>query len=164
MLFNLQQHVKYNVLKIDKNFYLQNCGIPQGSILSALLCSFYYGHMENSKIVPFLDKVGMSDGGHYCQKLLMRFIDDFLFISTSKKHVVAFLSRLGRGFREYNCEMNKEKFGVSFDCDMIMEESNSKSNRVCFDEDGNKKFLKWSGLLINCNTLEVQADYTRFFI
>ncbi|KAL7608201.1 hypothetical protein Lser_V15G09733 [Lactuca serriola] len=93
-------------------------------------------------------------------KLLMRFIDDFLFISTSKKHVVAFLSRLGRGFMEYNCEMNKEKFGVSFDCDMIMEESNSKSNRVCFDEDGNKKFLKWSGLLINCNTLEVQADYT----
>ncbi|CAH1415623.1 unnamed protein product [Lactuca virosa] len=133
LLFNLQQHVKYNVLKIDKNFYLQNS-----------------------------DKVGMSDGGHSCQKLLMRFIDDFLFISTSKKHAVAFLSRLGRGFREYNCEMNKEKFGVSFDCDMIIAESNSKSNRVYFDEDGNKKFLKWSGLLINCDTLEVQADYTRY--
>lgn len=63
LLFNLQQHVKYNVLKIDKDFYLQNVGIPQGSILSSLLCSFYYGHMENSKIVPFVNKVtemGMS--------------------------------------------------------------------------------------------------------
>ncbi|KAI3764304.1 hypothetical protein L2E82_14311 [Cichorium intybus] len=159
LLFNLQQHVKYNVLKIDKDFYLQNVGIPQGSILSSLLCSFYYGHMENSKIVPFVNKVTEmgSGGGYFGQNLLMRFIDDFLFISTSKKQALAFLSRLERGFYEYNCDMNKEKFGLSFDDDKIR----VSSNRVYFDENGNK-FLKWSGLFINCNTLEVQADYTRF--
>lgn len=87
----------------------------------------------------------------------MRFIDDFLFISTSKKQALAFLSRLERGFSEYNCDMNKENFGSSFDGDKIR----VSSNRVYFDENGNK-FLKWSGLFINCNTLEVQADYTRY--
>ncbi|KAI3515964.1 hypothetical protein L1887_14871 [Cichorium endivia] len=160
LLFNLQQHVKYNVLKIDKDFYLQNVGIPQGSILSSLLCSFYYGHMENSKIVPFVNKVTEmgSAGGYFGQNnLLMRFIDDFLFISTSKKQALALLSRLERGFFEYNCDMNKEKFGLSFDDDKIR----VSSNRVYIDENGNK-FLKWSGLFINCKTLEVQADYTRY--
>lgn len=28
-------------------YYLQCCGIPQGSILSTLLCSLCYGDMEN---------------------------------------------------------------------------------------------------------------------
>ncbi|KAL7603250.1 hypothetical protein Lser_V15G15665 [Lactuca serriola] len=155
LLSTLRQHVKYNVLRIDKSFYLQNVGIPQGSILSSLLCSFYYGHMENSKLVPFLDKVSE---GHFGQNLLLRFIDDFIFVSTSKKQALAFLSRLERGFCEYNCNMNKEKFGLNFDGEKIRAE---ESTRVYFDEDGNK-FLKWSGLFINCKTLEVQADYTRY--
>lgn len=112
--------------------------------------------MENSKLVPFLDKVSE---GHFGQNLLLRFIDDFIFVSTSKKQALAFLSRLERGFCEYNCNMNKEKFGVNFDGEKIRAE---ESTRVYFDEDGNK-FLKWSGLFINCKTLEVQADYTRFY-
>ncbi|XP_021998766.1 telomerase reverse transcriptase isoform X4 [Helianthus annuus] len=149
--FNLQQHVKNNLLYIDQRFYQQNVGIPQGSILSSLLCSFYFGHMETTKLVPFLDKITKSDF------MLLRFIDDFLFISTSKKLALGFFSRLERGFCEYNCSMNKEKFGLSFDFGQIK----SKLNWSDFDGNGNK-FVRWSGLLINCKTLEVQADYTRY--
>ncbi|KAF5779306.1 putative RNA-directed DNA polymerase [Helianthus annuus] len=151
--FNLQQHVKNNLLYIDQRFYQQNVGIPQGSILSSLLCSFYFGHMETTKLVPFLDKITKSDF------MLLRFIDDFLFISTSKKLALGFFSRLERGFCEYNCSMNKEKFGLSFDFGQIK----SKLNWSDFDGNGNK-FVRWSGLLINCKTLEVQADYTRLNI
>ncbi|XP_076902584.1 LOW QUALITY PROTEIN: telomerase reverse transcriptase-like [Bidens hawaiensis] len=157
---NLQQHVKNNLLCMDKQFYLQNVGIPQGSILSSLLCSFYYGHMENCKLVPFLNKVIKSDSERSDESsdfMLLRFIDDFLFISTSKKLALGFLSRLERGFCEYNCNMKKEKFGLSFDFDKIK----SKSNMPYVYEDGNK-FLPWSGLFVNCKTLEVQADYTRY--
>ncbi|KAK9282667.1 hypothetical protein L1049_010887 [Liquidambar formosana] len=90
--------------------------------------------------------------------ILLRFIDDFLFISTSEKQAASFFSRLQRGFREYNCYMNKEKFCLNFD---INEMSGLPSNRVYVSEDG-ISFLRWSGLLINCCTLEVQADYTRY--
>lgn len=155
---NLLQHVKYNVLHVDKNFYLQHVGITQGSILSSLLCSIYFGHMENTKLVPFLNKVTETKVTDR-QDLLLRFIDDFLFISTSRKQALAFCSRLERGFCEYNCHMNKEKFGLSFNVDKI----SPSSNRLYIDETGNK-FLRWSGLLVNCKTLEVQADYTRFFL
>ncbi|XP_071739579.1 telomerase reverse transcriptase [Rutidosis leptorrhynchoides] len=154
--FNLQQHVKYNVLRVNNSFYLQKIGITQGSILSSLLCSIYLGHMESTKLVPYLNKVtetGVSDR----QDLLLRFIDDFLFISTSRKQALAFCSRLERGFCEYNCNMNKEKFGLSFDVD----KSSPSSNRLYIDGNDNK-FIRWSGLLINCKTLEVQADYTRY--
>ncbi|KAI3712673.1 hypothetical protein L1987_71235 [Smallanthus sonchifolius] len=146
--FNLQQHVKNNLLYINKRFYQQTVGIPQGSILSSLLCSFYFGHMENTNLLPFLEKVDKSDF------MLLRFIDDFLFISTSKKLALGFLSRIERGFHEYSCNMNKQKFGLSFDLDKMRSQSNRSSL-------GNK-FLRWSGLLINCKTLEVQADYTRY--
>ncbi|CAH2042960.1 unnamed protein product [Thlaspi arvense] len=89
--------------------------------------------------------------------LLLRLIDDFIFISTSKKQAASFFSRLQRGFQEYNCYMNKGKFGLNFDVDQI---SGCESNRMYIGEDG-ISFIRWSGLFINCCTLEVQADYTR---
>ncbi|KAA8520248.1 hypothetical protein F0562_014504 [Nyssa sinensis] len=182
LYFYLSEHVKHNVLQLDKKFYLQDVGIPQGSVLSSLLCSFYYGHLENNVIYPFLEKTSETaaedlSGRHNHHDastafktskdeiilsspkcILLRFIDDFLFISTSKKQADRFFSRLQRGFREYNCYMNEEKFGLNFNVDQL---SGLSSKRVYVGEDG-ITFLRWSGLFINCCTLEVQADYTRY--
>ncbi|XP_010257254.1 PREDICTED: telomerase reverse transcriptase isoform X2 [Nelumbo nucifera] len=187
LFHNLYEHVKHNVLQFGQKFYLQEVGIPQGSVLSSLLCSFYYGHLERNVIFPFLEKnhdyyivipssskipikhnsqntdATQSDDKDEVvlsthKYMLMRLIDDFLFISTSKKQAVSFFSRLQRGFREYNCFMNEEKFCVNFDIDHV---SKLSSNRVYIGEDG-VPFLPWSGLLINCSTLEIQADYTRY--
>ncbi|XP_053916186.1 telomerase reverse transcriptase isoform X2 [Cuculus canorus] len=41
------QMIHNNILEIGNRYYLQCCGIPQGSILSTLLCSLCYGDMEN---------------------------------------------------------------------------------------------------------------------
>lgn len=167
---DLVQHVKRNVLQFDGKFYLQGVGIPQGGVLSSLLCSMYYGHLERHVIFPFLEKTlecgscteNNAGQTNYDDKvssyMLMRFIDDFLFISTSKKQAASFFSRLERGFRGYNCHMNKKKFGANFD---VEHTSDSPLNRVYVGEDGATSFLQWSGLLINCSTMEIQADYTK---
>ncbi|KAL3653267.1 hypothetical protein CASFOL_002948 [Castilleja foliolosa] len=165
----LEEHITRNVVQLHSNFYLQNVGIPQGSVLSSLLCSYYYGHMERNVIFPFLEKDTKNQLGKFdtsAEKvvpsgpvyLLLRFIDDFIFISTSKKQASMFFSRLARGVRDYNCCMNEEKYGLNFDLNNGQE---CPSNRLCVGKDGGS-YLRWSGLLVNCSTLEIQADYTRY--
>lgn len=181
LLNTLTEHLKQNVLQFKKKFYLQKVGIPQGSILSNLLCSFYYGHMENNILFPFIKRISDSEKrrlstGNYCldspntadsfedpssvspKYMLLRFIDDFLFISNSEKLAQAFFTRLHRGFRAYNCNMNEDKFGLNFD---VGQRSNHQSKRFYVGEYG-ASFMRWCGLLINSCTLEVQADYTRY--
>ncbi|XP_020575931.1 telomerase reverse transcriptase isoform X2 [Phalaenopsis equestris] len=222
----LAEHLKHNILQIGPDYYLQEVGISQGSILSSLLCSFYYGHLEKNVILPFLEKacqissrtdktklgfrsnedrrslqlpenqrchsssnksflsgkplasnlnvsyINSVDEGKYFtnnyvagsysnwlnidkpQNLLLRFIDDFLFISTSQQQAASFFSRMQRGFRAFNCYMNFEKFGLNFDI-----EEPSLNKRFYAGADG-MQFIPWSGLLINCKNLEIQADYT----
>ncbi|CAL9202914.1 unnamed protein product [Musa hybrid cultivar] len=160
LLYVLREHLKCNILQVGQNFYLQKVGIPQGSVLSSLLCSYYYGHMERSLILPYLqrsssDLVECSTSG---ENLLLRLIDDFIFISTSKEQAGRFFNRMTRGFRAYNCYSNKTKFGTNFG----MTQNHGLINRIYSGADG-ILFLPWSGLLINCQTLEIQADYTRYF-
>ncbi|KAL8524261.1 hypothetical protein ACS0TY_014005 [Phlomoides rotata] len=174
----LKEHIKHNVVKLGNNFYLQNVGIPQGSVLSSLLCSIYYGHMESNVLFPFLEKanrglsgtqdppgISVSGGNHQkdivvrgSEYLMLRLIDDFLFISTSKKQASMFLSRMERGIGDYNCLMNQEKYGINF---ITSDGQERHSNKRHVGKDG-ISFLQWSGLLVNCSTLEIQADYTRY--
>ena len=146
--------------------------IPQGSIVSALLCSFHYGHLERNVIIPYLEKASEAAAKDISRRhissdasaeessrdeyILLRFMYDFLLISTSQKLAASFFSRLRRGFCAYNCYMNDKKISLNFD---IGDLSTMPSSRVYVGEDG-ISFLRWSGLLINCCTLEVQADYS----
>ena len=53
--------------------------------------------------------------------------------------------------------MNESKFGMNFD---VANTYRIVSKRVHVGKDG-VSFLRWAGLLINCQTLEIQADYTK---
>jgi hypothetical protein len=44
--------VRQAVLLPDRRVYSQHSGIPQGSVLSALLCNLYLGHMERHALLP----------------------------------------------------------------------------------------------------------------
>ncbi|GAB2236220.1 hypothetical protein Drorol1_Dr00027959 [Drosera rotundifolia] len=173
----LTEHVKRNVLRINKSFLLQLVGIPQGSTLSSNLCSLYLGHLERNVLFPFLDEVCASvmleqahtitmsqpknsTGAAFSSPkwTLLRLIDDFLFISTSKELSTSFFSRMRWGFQEYNCYMNEHKFCYSFG---VCLKQDALPGSKGLDIDG-ISYIQWSGLLINSITLEVQADYTRY--
>uniref|UniRef100_A0A453RBR1 Telomerase reverse transcriptase n=1 Tax=Aegilops tauschii subsp. strangulata TaxID=200361 RepID=A0A453RBR1_AEGTS len=149
--------VKCNILKIGHNFYLQQVGIAQGNKLSPNLCSLYYGHLENSVILNFLHDGNSGDAISEPEFLMMRFIDDFMFISLSKKHALNFFNRMRRGFVYYNTYMNDSKYGFNFN----IGDNEQCDNRLYRGDDG-VTFIPWSGLLINCENLEIQADYTRY--
>ncbi|KAM0830645.1 hypothetical protein ACQ4PT_066085 [Festuca glaucescens] len=155
----LFEQVKCNILKIAQNFYLQQVGIAQGNKLSPNLCSLYYGHLENSVLLNFLHdgKINSGEAVSAPEYLLMRFVDDFMFISFSKKHALNFFNRLRRGFVYYNSYMNDRKYGFNFN----VGSSEHCHNRLYEGDDG-VTFIPWSGLLINCENLEIQADYTRY--
>lgn len=46
----LREHITTNLVKIGPQLFRQKDGIPQGSVLSSLLCSLFYGDMEQHKL------------------------------------------------------------------------------------------------------------------
>lgn len=100
----LAEHVNRNIVKIGKKYYRQKQGIPQGSVLSSLLCNFFYADME-MKLLGFL-----SD-----DDVLLRLIDDSLLITRRREHAEQFLRIMYAGNADYGVGIKKEKTLVNFD-------------------------------------------------
>ncbi|KAG9304023.1 hypothetical protein G9A89_005933 [Geosiphon pyriformis] len=131
----LENHIKQHILKVGDKYYRQKVGIPQGSIISSLLCSFFFEDLEKTKL-NFLDKDGV----------LLRWVDDFLYISTDKAQAIRFLRLMNEGHPEYGCFINPEKTLANFDHEEV------KLSPTEFP---------WCGLLIHTKDLEVKCDYSR---
>jgi len=204
----LREHLLSNLVFAYRKFYKQTVGIPQGSILSTLLCSFYLANIEVNRIFPTLNiemenkdafqfhlRNSKGDGGVQQQQpqsscstsnispnffpasmsttnsnkssakhasTLLRFVDDYLFISTSKEDAKLFLDLMHKGFPEYNCHMNRSKTSCNFVLDDESDGGQFHNEESMWVDGSGSKFLKWCGLLINVKTFEIQADYTRF--
>lgn len=139
----LREHIKDNIVKIGRSYYKQTVGIPQGSILSTLLCNFFYGFMEREELA-FTKKRN---------SLLMRLVDDFLFITTDKTHAERFLRKMHAGHPEYGCLVAADKTLINFDFTL---NSGASVRRI-----DSKASFPWCGLLFNQKTLDVQYDYGR---
>ncbi|KAG2017771.1 hypothetical protein CC2G_007253 [Coprinopsis cinerea AmutBmut pab1-1] len=139
----LEEHITDNTVKIGKHYYKQKVGIPQGSVLSALLCSFFYGDLER-RTMRFTEDI---------ESVLMRLIDDYLFITTSLKKAKAFLEMMNNGHPEYGCFISKDKTLTNFDY------GTDVMNVV--DPSSSKNFA-WCGYLINMRDLSVTVDYSRY--
>ncbi|KAG8899700.1 hypothetical protein FRB99_006494 [Tulasnella sp. 403] len=138
----LEEHIEANLVKIGPHFYRQKIGIPQGSVLSTLLCSFFYGDMEQKKFHFRNDP----------RNLLLRYVDDYLFVTTKLSMALHFLDVMTQGHPEYGCFISKDKTLTNFECE---------KHQPLVTPPGQRDFT-WCGLRIDMTNLHVQADYERF--
>ncbi|CCM03069.1 uncharacterized protein FIBRA_05189 [Fibroporia radiculosa] len=118
----LEEHITENIVKIGHNYYRQTVGIPQGSVLSAILCSFFYGDLER-KVFKFTDDL---------QCLLLRMIDDYLFVTTDISKARKFLAMMAKGHPDYGCFISRDKTLTNFvdDPSTSITEPHQQSNNI----------------------------------
>lgn len=140
----LEEHVNENIVKIGQRYYRQVVGIPQGSVLSAILCCYFYGDLERGKLSNF--------SSNDPESILLRLIDDYFFVTTTLQKAKSFLDVMVKGHPEYGCMISKEKTVTNFDYGAEIMNITSAA----------QTHFAWCGLLINMTDLSVMADYGRY--
>jgi len=105
----LREHLFGHTVQLSARgtrFFRQARGIAQGSILSALLCNVFYGHLEAS-LLP--DMVPPTAAGAVGNVLLLRLMDDFLCVSTDEANVRRFLDVMHGADRKGLLTLNRAK-------------------------------------------------------
>ncbi|CAK7270640.1 Telomerase reverse transcriptase [Sporothrix epigloea] len=102
-------HIWDNIIKVGSKFYRQKVGIPQGSVLSSTLCSYFYADLEEKEL-GFL----RASAGEDQDCILLRLIDDFLLISTDRAKAARFVEVMQRGHPAYGVDVNPSKSLVNF--------------------------------------------------
>ena len=106
------------------------------------------------------------------QSMLVRMIDDFLFVSTSAREGCEFLSCAATRFPAYGAGLNVAKTRLNWDARIPGEVGGESSRRreaervpahVIRDGTG-ESFVPWCGLLLASRGLEVRADYFRLSV
>ncbi len=210
---DLEQHLFNNIVFYNGRYYRQHTGIPQGSILSSLLCSLFYADFERRCLSSFIKplpnaglpqfsfakfddadaenveeiekegnttepgkrqktesgKAGANSTSELKHKpphvepraaplrrsqslqerdisCLLRFIDDYLYVSSSQPSVQRFVSTMHIGFPNFGCVANSSKTKMNFN----------------FEQNKGTRMIPWCGFLIDSRTLELRSDYSRY--
>ncbi|KAK7941239.1 uncharacterized protein PG986_013626 [Apiospora aurea] len=138
-------HIQQNLVKIGKKYYRQKKGIPQGSVLSSILCNYFYADLE-MHVLKFLDS-------NDC--LLLRLIDDFLLITTDRSKAARFVETMHRGVPEYGVQVNPAKTLVNFDLEV------NQTTVSKLDGRGGHDGFPYCGTLIHSKTLDITKDRDR---
>lgn len=139
----LREHVERNLVKIGKRYYRQKTGIPQGSVLSSILCNFFYAELER-------DVLSFTLGD---DSLLLRLLDDFLLITTNRNHAERFIQVMHRGQADYGVVVKPAKSLVNFD---VVTDDGSRIPKSV----SNTTF-PYCGVCIDTRTLEVSKKTER---
>ncbi|KAJ2892715.1 hypothetical protein MKZ38_009438 [Zalerion maritima] len=147
----MASHIKQNMVKVGKKFYRQKEGIPQGSVLSSVLCNYFYADLEGMYL-GFVHENGGTDktgkGGK--MSLLLRLIDDFLLITTDKETAGRFVRTMHAGVPEYGVRVSPGKTLVNFH----LEVGGMTVKRIRKEETG----FPYCGTLVDMKTLELVKD------
>ena len=113
VLESLAAHVRQNLVRLGKKFFVQRRGIPQGSVVSSLLVSVFYGRLE-ADVLGWERDAAAASAHAAPDYLLLRLIDDFLLLTTSRARAEAFLRVLHRGMPEFGVTVKPEKSLANF--------------------------------------------------
>lgn len=145
---HLTSHTVVTKDRFGNRYLLQAQGIPQGSILSTLLCNFYYGNVEQRLRLP-----------KSCDSLLTRMVDDFLMVTTDASQLQCFFAVMHRGDPGLGVTINHEKTCSSVTLEIPSEGDVPQTNTIPCTPG---RFFPWCGMLLDSSTGEVRNDYTRF--
>jgi len=137
----LTEHLENNVVKLGRKFYRQKKGIPQGSVVSSLLCNVFYGRLESGE----LEFIKRSD------TVLMRLVDDFLLISTERDVAVQFLDVMHAGIPDFGIKVKPEKTLTNFTV-TIHNHPIASTSSIKFP---------YCGILIDTKSLNITKDADR---
>ena len=134
------------------DYYTQIKGIPQGSVLSPLLCTFYYGHAETTLFhsTDTIELIGLVD-----KTLIIRLMDDYIIVSIDQHCVEKFLQVAHEGLKQYGAGINHLKTKTNFYTTIQINGEIIKLNQI------NNQYIPWCGLLINTENLEISCNFER---
>uniref|UniRef100_A0A7N6A6C7 Telomerase reverse transcriptase n=1 Tax=Anabas testudineus TaxID=64144 RepID=A0A7N6A6C7_ANATE len=135
-----------SVVQFGKKTYRQCRGIPQGSVVSSLLCCLCYGHMENVLFKDITKNKGC----------LMRLVDDFLLITPDLHEAQSFLKILLAGVPQYGLVINPQKVAINFQ----VSGSVGSCPGICMLPP--HCLFPWCGLLLDTHSLDVYKDYSSY--
>jgi hypothetical protein len=139
---HITKHIVSTGCRFGSQYLRQTIGIPQGSVLSNMLCNLYYGSIEKE----LLHSKGVMTKA---SALLARMVDDFIFVTHDPTERMKFLKTMKEGHSTLGVQINKEKTHVLPSC------------KECQSTSEGTKF-PWCGMLFDVNSGEVFIDYQRF--
>jgi telomerase reverse transcriptase len=139
----LREHVERNLVKIGKRYYRQKKGIPQGSILSSILCNYFYAELERNVLSFAL--------GGDC--LLLRLLDDFLLITVDRRQAERFIHVMHRGHADYGVVVKPAKSMTNFE---VILDGGTRISRSTVDNS-----FPYCGVHLDTRTLEVRKSRER---
>jgi len=145
---HLTSHLAVTKGRYGKRYLLQSQGIPQGSILSSLLCNFYYGNVEQRLRLPFSEDT-----------LLARMVDDFLMVTTDLSKLQRFFATMHRGDPALGVTINQDKTCSSVKVEILSENDDTEKTTI---PSFSCRLFPWCGMLFDPSTGEVRNDYSRF--
>lgn len=155
----LDEHIRSHLVvapgRYGDRFLIQSTGIPQGSVLSTLLCNFYFGSVEKQLLpLGLVSSVSFTHAGMGSKGILVRLVDDFLLITTEKHLAVSFVERMHKGIEKLGVRINSAKTMTNFGVQDLKADGLTTI--------AGKKFFPWCGLLFDAESGEVRVDYSRF--
>mmetsp|Transcript_12041 Transcript_12041/g.23862 ORF Transcript_12041/g.23862 Transcript_12041/m.23862 type:complete len:620 (-) Transcript_12041:273-2132(-) len=144
LLKMLWQHIFEHTIQISARgtqFFRQHMGIAQGSILSALLCNIYYGHLETSVLPQYLNSDSL---------VVMRLMDDYLAITSTEDEAHRFWSVLDDADQNGHFTLNRDKTRTNVP-------GLQGSDLV------NCQWFPWCGVELNVENLNVRPNMQRYF-